>query len=87
MPNEPLVMDTVGWVYYKKQQPALAIAEFQKCLDKDPQNPTYLFHLGLAQAQAGDPQKARASLEQALKINPTFAGADEARRTLASLKG
>jgi len=87
LPDEPLVIDTVGWVYYKKQLSALAIPEFQKCVDKDPQNPTYLFHLGLAQAQAGDAPKARAALEQALKINPTFQGADEARRTLASLKG
>ena len=49
---------------------SLAIPQFQQCVDKDPQNPTYQFHLGLAQAQAGDTQKARAALEQALKLNP-----------------
>jgi tetratricopeptide (TPR) repeat protein len=87
LPEEPQVMDTIGWIYYKKQIASLAIPQFQQCVDKDPKNAVYQFHLGLAHAQAGDTAKARAALEQALKLSPTFAGADEARRTLASLKG
>jgi tetratricopeptide (TPR) repeat protein len=87
LPEEPQVMDTIGWVYYKKQTASLAIPQFEQCVEKDPKNAVYQFHLGLAQAQAGDTAKARAALEQALKLSPSFPGADEARRTLASLKG
>ena len=39
----------------------------------------------MAYAQSGDKVKAKASLEQALKLQSDFAGADEARKTLTAL--
>jgi len=50
-----------------------------------PTNPEFHFHLGVAHARAGHVQAARESLQQALKLNSTFNGADEARRTLSGL--
>jgi Flp pilus assembly protein TadD len=50
-----------------------------------PNRPVPHFHLGLVYAKLGDTANARASLERALKLKPDFAGADEARRVLASL--
>ena len=38
------------------------------------------YRLGLAYLQAGDKKNARASLEQALKLDPKFEQADEAER-------
>ena len=86
IPNQPEVIDTVGWVYYKKQLGALAVPQFERCVQLDPKNPVYYFHLGLAYVQTGDTQRARQSLEQALKINPDFPGAAQARSSLAGLK-
>jgi Flp pilus assembly protein TadD len=74
-------------VYYKKQLPVLAVPQFEKCAQQDPTNPMYRMHLGLAYAQAGDTAKARQALEEALRLNPSFEGAAQARQTLASLKG
>ena len=39
----------------------------------------------IAAAKAGDQAKARTALNRALTLQPNFAGADEARKTLASL--
>jgi putative PEP-CTERM system TPR-repeat lipoprotein len=85
-PDEPQITDTVGWVYYKKQQPALAVPQFEKSVAKAPDNPVFQYHLGLGYAGAGEPDKARRALEEALRLNPSFDGAAQARQTLASLK-
>jgi tetratricopeptide (TPR) repeat protein len=83
--NDPVVLDTLGWVYLKKGQPALAIPEFQRALGLAPGNATYHFHLGLAYADAKDVVKARAALRQALQLNPNFPGAAAARDRLSAL--
>ncbi len=85
LPDNPAVLDTLGWIYHKKALPTLAIPQFVKCVERDPKNPIYHFHLGLAYVQAGDPTKARVALRQALSVAPDFAGATEAKDVLASL--
>jgi putative PEP-CTERM system TPR-repeat lipoprotein len=87
MPDNPEVNDTLGWVYYQQNLPQLALRPLELSVGKDPRNPVYQFHLGLAYAKAGERRKARAALEAALKLQPDFEGADLARTTLASLKG
>ena len=85
LPDSPQVDDTLGWVYYKKGLATLAISSFQASVQKDPKNAIYHYHLGLAYAKNGDKDKARASLKQALTLNPTFEGAADAQKTLATL--
>ncbi len=84
-PEEPSMIDTLGWVYYKKEMLPLAVTSFQQAVEKSPGNPTYHFHLGLAHAKAGEDAKARKALEQALKLRPNFEGAEEAKKVLARL--
>ncbi len=86
LPAAPETADTLGWVYYKKELPAQAIPYLRDSVDKDPQKPDYVYHLGMAQVKSGDVVSGRRSLEQALKLGRSFPGADEARRMLASLK-
>jgi tetratricopeptide (TPR) repeat protein len=86
LPDRPEINDTLGWIYYKKGLAATAVAPLLQAIDKDPKNGTYQFHAGMALARAGDTAQSRQKLEAALAINPNFDGADEARRTLASLK-
>lgn len=85
LPDSPQINDTLGWIYYKKRALESAVRYLQQSADKDPGNPLYQFHLGMAYAQQGDDARARRLLESALKTNPQFEGADEARKTLASL--
>jgi tetratricopeptide (TPR) repeat protein len=86
LPDSPEVNDTLGWIYVKKGMPGLALAPLQQAADKDPKNPTYFYHLGTAYAKAEDKMRAKTSLETALRLSPNFPGADEARKTLESLK-
>ena len=85
LPNSPEVNDTLGMAYLKKGLTTLAVSAFEFSVQKDGANPEYRSHLGLAYAAAGQKDKARASLEKALSLNPNFAGAADARRALAAL--
>jgi tetratricopeptide (TPR) repeat protein len=87
MPESAEVSDTLGWVYYKKDMPELAVKALEPTIAKDPRNAMYRYHLGLAYAKAGQAEKARQTLQEALRLQPDFDGADEARKVLASLKG
>jgi tetratricopeptide (TPR) repeat protein len=85
MPNRHEVSDTLGWVYYKKDLATLAVSPLRDAVEKDPANPLYQYHLGLAYAKTGDRRKAREALERALAIKADFAGADDARKVLQTL--
>ena len=86
LPDSSEVNDTLGWIYYKKDLASQAVPLLRECVDKVPQNPTYQYHLGMALVRSGDLMGGKRSLEQALKLSSTFAEADEARKTLATLK-
>ena len=86
LPDNPEVADTLGWVYYKKDLGSLAVRAFKESLQRDPKNPIYHYHLGLAYLASKDLPNGRASLERALTIQPNFDGAADARTRLASSK-
>jgi tetratricopeptide (TPR) repeat protein len=79
------VNDTLGWVYYKKDLPAMAVRPLEEGLSKKPDSPAILYHLGLTYAKIGEKAKARDALSRALKSNLQMADAENARQTLASL--
>jgi len=85
LPSAPEVNDTLGFIYYKKDLPALAVPLLQSTVEKDPSNPEYHYHLGLAYGRTGDKAKASESLTRALALKPDFSGAQDARTVLASL--
>ena len=87
MPNSSQASDTLGWVYYKKDLATLAIATLRQASEQNPSNPVIHYHLGLAYLKNRDTVEARRSLEHALKLNPQFAGADDAKRVLTTLVG
>ena len=72
MSDFPEAWDTLGWVYFRKQLPILAVEPFERAVSKAPDNPTFHYHLGLALAGSGDRVKSRDSFEMALKLQPDF---------------
>jgi len=86
LPEDPSVMDTLGWVYYRKGLYDSAIAEFKASLAKAPENPTVAYHLGLAYHKKGETDKARAELNRALDLSGSFDGAGEAKRIIAEIQ-
>ncbi|MCG8619880.1 MAG: tetratricopeptide repeat protein, partial [Desulfobacterales bacterium] len=81
----PAIMDTLGWVYYKKGLFESAAQEFLSCTEKEPSNPIFHYHLGLAYDKIGHSKKAKAALTAALKLSRDFTGADEAKAILNRL--
>jgi tetratricopeptide (TPR) repeat protein len=86
-PDMPELMDTLGWVHYKRKQPQLAIPIFKRCVEKAPNNAGYHYHLGLAYTATGDQALARGAFQKALANGPDGATATEIRRLLASNAG
>jgi tetratricopeptide (TPR) repeat protein len=85
MPDVPELMDTLGWVYYKKNLPQLAIPLFSRCVEKAPQSAMYHYHLGLAYRQAGDTARARTALRRALDHSPDAETASAIKGALAEM--
>ena len=83
--DDPSVMDTLGFVYYKKGLYDSAIGEFEDSLEKLPDNPIVNYHLGMAYYQKGDKTRAKHQLEKALRLDKDFDGAEEAKSTLSTL--
>jgi tetratricopeptide (TPR) repeat protein len=81
------VNDTLGFIYYKKNLPALAIPPLKLSVEKEPNNPMFHYHLGLAYAKAGIQDQARQALTRALTLKPDFSGASDAKSVLGSLGG
>jgi hypothetical protein len=61
---------------------AEAIAVLLRCIEQAPANPVYLYHLGVAQLQAGHSADGRRSLERALAAGAPESVAAEIRRNL-----
>ena len=83
-PESAEIQDTIGWIYYKKELPALAISAFERSIAKSPENASYHYHLALALAKAGDPERARQAAQQAVKLKPDYT---DAQKLLAQTKG
>ena len=86
-PDDPQILDTIGWIYYQKQLPSLAVAPFERAVSIDPKNAELQYHLGMAYAATGDNAKARTHLQRALALDAKFNGATEARGLLSTLGG
>jgi tetratricopeptide (TPR) repeat protein len=91
LPESSNVADTLGWAFFQKGVYESAIGMFQEAIrlaakNKERENPTYHFHLGLAYARTDRPAQARQQLERVLKLDPNYRSADDVRKTLAQLK-
>lgn len=82
----PTVIDTRGWVKFKSGDFHGAESLLQQAVEKSPDLPELRYHLAMAQLRSGEQQAAQQNLESALHSSQSFAGADEARSTLAQLQ-
>lgn len=86
MPNDPGIADTLGWTYYRKDLPLMAVPYLREGVQKSPGDPVFHYHLGAAYAKAKDAPQAIAELETALRLSATFAGAEDAKKLLSQLR-
>jgi tetratricopeptide (TPR) repeat protein len=79
------LQDTVGWLYLKKNMYDSALQSFQGLVKRNPDNPTYHYHLGATLFAKGEQRKARAELEAALAAKPMPADEPKIRALLARI--
>lgn len=92
LPEDPNILDTLGWIYYRLGKYQEAVDQFIPSLRKHPENPVTHYHLGMAYYRLGEKSKALQELRRALLLNQKyynekFNGADEARATIAAIEG
>ena len=84
-PNDPAILDTLGWVLYMKGENDKALAIFRKAKSALPGNPTVRYHLGLALLKIGRRDDAKAEFEEALALSKDFPEAADAAAQLAGI--
>jgi predicted Zn-dependent protease len=83
MPESTAIADTLGWIYIKKNMTEDAVRVFSDLTQKEPKNPMFHYHYGMALLQKGDKPSAKRELEAAMKNNPSKNAADKIREMLA----
>jgi putative PEP-CTERM system TPR-repeat lipoprotein len=83
-PQLPAIADTLGWIYYKKKLPVLAIPQFLRSIEMAPDVPVYHYHLGLAYLLSGEVNRGQAALRKALALGPDSATSADIKRALDS---
>jgi len=84
-PGDPFFSDTLGWVHVRKDRADIGLQYLRAAIDKDPANPVFRYHIGVAYEQLGEYAKARSELTRAVQGNAKFKGADDARALLRSI--
>jgi tetratricopeptide (TPR) repeat protein len=80
----PEILDTVGWVHFKRGEYDLAVEALEAAAAARPDSASVRYRLALALDKAGQAERAREMLRVALAAG-AFPEADDARRELARL--
>jgi tetratricopeptide (TPR) repeat protein len=80
----PEVLDTLGWVRFKRGEMAAAVAALEQAVEARSDSPSIRYRLALALRQSGDQERAREMLQAAIDAG-AFPEAEQARRELAQI--
>lgn len=83
--NQPALMDTLGWIYFKLGDLNRALPLLKKASAAAPAATVLHYHLGMAYYKHGDKAAAKQELTRAFAADPKLAGADEGRAILKGL--
>jgi putative PEP-CTERM system TPR-repeat lipoprotein len=86
-PDNPAIMDTVGWILVQQGLPEQGIKHLQQALSRMPDAAEIQWHLAVAFVKGGNPTRARSELERLLAGGTAFRHEQEARELLRQLQG
>ena len=84
-PQDPAMLDTLGWVYFRMGEYQKALVPLEQALDLAPEADIILYHMGMLLHKTGRLQEAREKLRKALAGEADFIGRQEAEKVLRSL--
>ena len=85
-PKDASILDTLGWVYYKKDNFNKAIERLKSAVESRPNSPTIRFHLGMAYYKNGNLKNALNEYKHSLKISGRFKEAPKAKEMIKSIE-
>ncbi len=83
--KNPLLLDTLGWIYYKNADYDQAVFYLTPAAEKQQKNATIQYHLGMAYYKINNKELAKKYLTKALTLDEGFNEAEEAKVVLAEL--
>ena len=83
--DQAVILDTVGWVYYKTADYLEAVKVLKTVVEKSPDIAVFNYHLGMALYKSGDEAAAKKYLTSALATKDSFPGKDDAEVHLKKL--
>jgi tetratricopeptide (TPR) repeat protein len=83
--NNADLLDTQGWVYFKRGDYRAALPELERAAERQPNSKVIRYHLAMAELKDGQRARARDNLQAALSGPDSFSGSDEARAALGTL--
>lgn len=84
--DPPMLLDTVGWVYYKIGDYAESVNILKTVVEKAPDSAVFNYHLGMALYKSGDMAAAKIYLSNALGSDSDFLGKENAAIYLKKIK-
>jgi len=84
-PDDPAVLDTLGWIYYKKGDASTALGLIENASGKNPTSPVINYHLGMTYQKLGKTAEAKEHLRKSLQKKEDFLGREEAKKALGEV--
>lgn len=85
-PEDPRVLDTLGWVLYRQGQAEQGLIYVRQALNKAPQKAVLNYHLGRILYDQGQLSQAKDYLEVALNTEDAFMGREDAKRIVEKIQ-
>jgi Flp pilus assembly protein TadD len=85
-PEMTAVNDTLAWIQYKKGNYRVSVSLAEDAVKRQPENPDFRYHLGMALTGVGEKDRAKTELQKALQLKLGGQDAQDAQKTLASLQ-
>jgi tetratricopeptide (TPR) repeat protein len=84
-PGDPVVMDTLGWLYCQAGDLEKAESMLQPLITKNPESPILNYHMGVVSYKKKQAAQARALIEKALEGDKPFIGREKAKQLLEAI--
>jgi tetratricopeptide (TPR) repeat protein len=85
-PGQASIVDTLGWIYYKKGDTKQALHLYEQLFAAVPEDPVVNYHMGIVLEKTGDIETARKRLQTATRSDTPFVGREHAEAVLKEMK-
>ena len=84
-PGQATIIDTLGWIHYKKGEYQKALDLYNRLIAATPENPVVNYHMAVVLEKTGDLDAAKTHLEMATRGEGAFVGREQAESMLRTL--